>query len=215
MVDYEKKSLVLEMKLDSYARRLSWLNFKSNAEHVPLSDLEIAEIDDLRALESSFLTGEFNSLETGEIYKGFDLWNEAKKLNYSYYKRNGRLSSHISSMLKMGDCLFLTLTFTDTVLQKTSSDTRRQYVRKFLKSYSDYYVANIDFGKKNGREHYHAVIFTDKVSNSDWKFGAINFERIVVQEGSNKKLAKYVNKLTNHAIKETCKGNRIIYSKNG
>ena len=115
-------------------------------------------------------------------------------------------------MLESGECLFLTLTFTDATLGKTTEDTRRQAVRRYLKSFGVPYVANIDYGKKNGREHYHAVIQTDHVDYAAYTYGAINGERIRSAE-DYVKLSKYVAKLTNHAIKQTNKRQVIIYSK--
>ena len=115
-------------------------------------------------------------------------------------------------MLESGPCLFLTLTFTDEVLRKTTENTRRQTIRRYLKSFGFPYVANIDYGKKNGREHYHAVIQTDHVDYSAYTYGAINGEKIHSAE-DYVKLSKYVAKLTNHAIKQTNKRQVIIYSK--
>ena len=115
-------------------------------------------------------------------------------------------------MLKNGECLFLTLTFTDEILGKTTEDTRRQAVRRYLKSFGVPYVANIDYGKKNGREHYHGVIQIPRIDYSAYTYGAINGERIRSVEDYTK-LSKYVAKLTNHAIKQTNKRQVIIYSK--
>ncbi len=140
-----------------------------------------------------------------------ELWLEAGKVAHSDYYRTARLRQRVESMLKDGECVFATLTFTDDVLSKTSRETRRKYVTRYLKSQSDKYVANIDFGKKNEREHYHAVIY-GKIDPLQWAYGALNVKK-VKDTSKPEKLAKYVNKLTNHAIKETCKRNAIIYSR--
>ena len=130
-------------------------------------------------------------------------------------------------MLNSGKCLFLTLTFTDKVLDSTSPETRRRYVSYYLKQFGVPYIANIDFGTAdayiddNGnerqgtkREHYHAVIQTDKIDLSEWhKYGAIKLEKIRASQNDNIRLAKYVSKLTNHAIKETTKRACLIYSR--
>ena len=118
-------------------------------------------------------------------------------------------------MMVKGNCIFLTMTFTDIVLNETSYDSRRRYVREYLKSQGDYYIANIDFGEKNDREHYHAVILADKVDYSPWhKYGAIKGQRVNVSVEDAKRLSKYVSKLTNPAIKETTKQHRVIYGRN-
>lgn len=139
------------------------------------------------------------------------LWNEAGKVAHADYYRTARLRERVLNMLSMGQCVFATLTFRDDVLEKTSPETRRRYVTRYLKSQSSDYVANIDFGRKNEREHYHAVIF-GKINPLEWKYGALNVKQ-VKDTSKPEKLAKYVNKLTNHAIKETCKRNAVIYSR--
>lgn len=139
-------------------------------------------------------------------------WLEARKINNCYYHRSLRLKNRITNYLKKGQCIFLTLTFTDKTLNNTSSETRKKYVKNYLKSCSDYYIANIDFGGKNDREHYHAIVVADKVNYSKWhKYGALKGQKINGR-ACEVKLSKYVSKLTNHAIKETTKRNVIIYS---
>ena len=106
------------------------------------------------------------------------------------------------------------ITFISLVLKNTNEETRRKYVTRALKQMSDRYIANIDYGTKNEREHYHAIVVCDQVDHTLWsEYGAINFERIKATSDSVK-LAKYVVKLTNHAMKESVKQNRVIYSKN-
>lgn len=143
-----------------------------------------------------------------------DEWNEACKINYATYKRVKRLKDRISYLLNNGACTFVTLTFTDEVLATTSNDTRRKYITRFLKRFDVPYIANKDFGSKNGREHYHAIIQSQNIDYSLYEYGAINGEKIHNSKNDDIKLAKYISKLTNHAIKETCNGSKIIYSKN-
>lgn len=134
-------------------------------------------------------------------------------LNKARYKRSNRLEGYIEKMLKYGQCSFLTLTFRDDVLQATSEATRRQYVSRFLSMFSPYYIANIDYGGKNGREHYHAIIMHKKnIDLSIWrdKYGSIDIEPIRVKNAEC--LSKYMTKLTNHAIKDTGRSKRVIYS---
>lgn len=141
------------------------------------------------------------------------MWQEAKKINNASYKRTLRLKERIQKMLLMGQCQFLTLTFSNGTLQTTTEETRKKYIRRYLKENSIHYVANIDFGGKNGREHYHAIVLTEKVNYTDWHIhGAIKAEKIKTSEDFTA-LAKYVNKLANHAIKETTRRNHLIYSR--
>lgn len=160
-------------------------------------------------------------------------YDEATKINRSFFKQRSRLAQRLEYILMQEHASFLTLTFCDDVLQGTSEDTRRQYVRRFLASYGALYVANIDYGGKNGREHYHAVI-SARVKPSDWSFGLLNCKSIdyrlskvpkryevlspleqkeKVFRDNKVRLAKYVAKLTNHAIKDTTKRKALIYSK--
>lgn len=176
------------------------------------------------------LTGEIPSfwkryskgLNTNELYdycKKNNLlkeFHEAHKINHAFHGRTKRLQERVKSMLLNGNCLFLTLTFTDATLLETNSKTRRDYVRRYLKSFGVPYIANIDFGKLNKREHYHAIINTSMIDYSPWrKYGNINGEKIRNKdiENDTKKLSKYVAKLSNHAIKETTKRCCLIYSR--
>lgn len=158
------------------------------------------------------------SIETAEELRSFLLkenevfYLEAEKINHASYQRVKRLKTRISHFLESGKCCFLTLTFRDEVLDKTSAETRRTYIRKFLKNLKVPYVANKDFGKDFGREHYHAVVQTDRIDLKSYNFGFI-FAETIHKTKSNVKLAKYIAKLTNHAIKETTKRSVILYSR--
>lgn len=169
---------------------------------------------DLYKLETN---QDFNFDSFLQTYNFFDNQPNLKKvcdnLNKARYKRSNRLEGYIEKMLKYGQCSFLTLTFKDDVLQATSEATRRQYVSRFLSMFSPYYIANIDYGGKNGREHYHAIIMHKKsIDLSIWrdKYGSINIEPIHVKNADC--LSKYMTKLTNHAIKDTGRSKRVIYS---
>jgi len=144
------------------------------------------------------------------------LWKECERINHAYYERVKRLKQRIETMLNNGKNLFLTLTFTDKTLAKTSDETRRRYVARFLKQFDCEYVANIDFGEENEREHYHAVLNTSFINPLSWQYGNLDVKQ--VRNATDKeldciRLAKYVAKLTNHAIKETTKRNSLIYSR--
>lgn len=159
-----------------------------------------------------------------------DEMSEAEKIEKSRKKRQNRLNGKIRNMLEEDvllqeffetkNCAFCTFTFKDEVLEKTSKETRRQYIRKLLKEFSGdigSYVANVDYGKNTQREHYHALIFCPgldgvQLKKMAEKFGYAKIE--FIRKGSNSlALSHYINKLTNHAIKNTAEGNRIIYSR--
>ena len=148
------------------------------------------------------------------IEKDAKAFHEAEKINHASYYRTKRLRERLGSFLtEDGSCLFLTLTFTDTTLSSTSEKERRVLITRFLKRCGGRYVANKDFGRKNGREHYHAVVKADKIDFTEWhKYGAIHCE-VVHRPNSNAKLSRYISKLTNHATKKTTKRSVIIYSR--
>lgn len=134
----------------------------------------------------------------------------------SDYKKRTRLLNRVKNMINK-KCIFLTFTFTDESLASSTSDDRRRYVRRYLNMFSDVYVANIDFGdpiKYTGREHYHAIIQANSVDYSKWKYGSINGEIVYASSKSPEKLSLYINKLTNHAIKDSTTRQHLIYSKN-
>lgn len=128
-----------------------------------------------------------------------------------------RLSAKIEWMVANYDCTFLTMTFTDDYLARTSVGTRRQSISRFLNSLECPYIGNIDFGKENGREHYHAVVGCvvprEKIFEYITKFGNIDLSRVRASKNDYKRLAKYVSKLANHAVKVTTKRNSIMYSR--
>ena len=157
--------------------------------------------------------------ENLRYYLDYDLSNDlsyeeipaCETIYNSFRKRQSRLKKRIENMITNNNCLFLTLTFTDCVLSSTSFETRKKYVIRFLNALNCAYVGNVDYGSKNGREHYHCVVAIDNLSCYDWHYGAINFKRIINR--NSLALAKYVAKLTNHALKETTNNSRIIYSR--
>lgn len=144
--------------------------------------------------------------------EGKVIYHEAEKINLAFYARVKRLKNRIARLLLSGRCYFLTLTFTDDVLASTTAQTRRRYVTRFLKSQSDDYCANIDFGSENGREHYHAVIRADSIDMTPWDRLGFSKAQKIASADDYTPLAKYIGKLSNHAVKSTTRGSRAIYS---
>ena len=142
---------------------------------------------------------------------------EAYRMNESYKKRIQRLKSKIQGIFnnKEGRVYFLTFTFTDDSLNSTNEFKRRRYVREWLNKYTIDFVGNIDFGEENDREHYHALVNAKTIDSSTWynKYGAMKWELVRYDKNSTTKLAKYINKFLNHAIKETTKRQHIIYNR--
>lgn len=142
--------------------------------------------------------------------------NEVEKICNASIQRTKRLRSRIENMLLSGSCLFLTLTFNDSTLNDSTAEERRKYVSRYLKQFNCMYIANIDFGSKNHREHYHALVNCDSIDLTCWrKYGNINVQRVRNNsiELNKSRLSKYICKLSNHAIKETTKRSCLIYSR--
>lgn len=132
----------------------------------------------------------------------------------SQHRKKTRVKKKIGGIVEDNEAVFLTLTFDDKVLSTTSKETRRRYVRRFLKQVSDVYVANIDYGKLNGREHYHAVV-NKSVNLAYWhKYGGIKAEKIRSKADDTERVSKYISKLSHHALKNRGDMTRLIYSRN-
>lgn len=130
------------------------------------------------------------------------------------YHKTARVRSRLRKFFASGEeVYFLTFTFTDSVLESTSADTRKQYVRKWLSSHCLDYVANVDFGKKNNREHYHAVaLCSSRPDMSDWlsRCGGFKCRRVSKDNPVYvKRVPQYINKLSNHSTKNFSKSNLI------
>ena len=168
-----------------------------------------------KACRQSFAENDRSALEALESVYGHNCIKVAKSLNSARYKRKQRVSSRIGETISLGECVFLTLTFTDDVLASTSQDTRRQYVRKYLKKHSAIYVANIDYGGKGGREHYHALALSGDFDYKEWhKYGAIKGEKVRSSDDDITRTSKYIAKLSSHAMKvNDGVAPRLIYSR--
>lgn len=161
-------------------------------------------------------------------------------VNKNRYARVTRLKERVSTYVKQDYGFFITLTFRDNVLAETNPSTRRKYVQRWCNKWLNSYVANIDFGGKNGREHYHCIgdgetylddKFTFRQASNEWfsKYGAVQIKRIRPTMCKDEKMSederyqlsitrtcKYVSKLTSHAIKEsTGKAWNLLYSADG
>lgn len=206
-IDYKYKSIILKTDL---CKRISAIDKRTylNAIEGIVGD---KELDD-----------KYFDLLMSYDYKAI---SEARKINKASYGRVKRLRERVADMLTNGHCIFATFNFSDDVLNNTSADTRKQYVRKYLKSFNCQYIANIDFGtdkeytdrkgikrKGTSREHYHALVRIDKLPMT-WQYGYSFLEHVRIKDKTDIKLSKYISKLSNHAIKETTKRCCLIYSR--
>ena len=132
----------------------------------------------------------------------YNNWNEITKWLYAIEN----IPTHKKYLL-----LFGTLTFTDKTLESTSKRTRQRYITKFLSENTFHYIANIDYGSKNNREHYHFIAMVeDKIECNNWKYGASRFQFIPLTKKDVKSVKNYLLKLNNHSYKESTRQERII-----
>lgn len=150
--------------------------------------------------------------EMEEIFTSQENYKSLFQIYKARQNRVKRMSDKIDIILNKGDCGFITLTFKNEVLENTNEQTRRKYVTRYLKNEFVSYVANIDYGAKNGREHYHAVVLFPKNYKIEeeklWKYGF--FLNKSIKNKDAKALATYIGKLKSHALKKS--GCRFIYS---
>lgn len=131
-------------------------------------------------------------------------WSSVAKAKNAKKKQKQRVYARLATMAECYDgMLFITLTFSDDVLNNTSHSTRKKYVLRFLEGARDY-VGNVDYGKKNGREHYHIVTDSNEtIKNADWNYGFSNKKTVHVGRNSQIAIGKYISKTANHSGKET------------
>ena len=198
MVDYKHKQAYLTLKLDILQRRISKWYFRS---------LQETHINDQYLIldKKANMIKKFNKKYGKKAYETMELFNHAK------YKRKIRIRDKTQNIVSSGTALFLTLTFTDQVLDSTNQLTRRRYVQRWCKSNSKVYVFNLDYGTLNQREHYHAIL--EAQSTSTWNYGFKNSKRIRTSGTDVERTSKYISKLTNHQIKKSASLSRIGYSR--
>lgn len=134
----------------------------------------------------------------------------------SFRKKTTRLRNRINRILTNDNLFFITFTFDDDKFRNKklpSQKTLRKYVLRWLESYTNDFVGNVDFGAENGRIHFHCVcsLIESKVNHKTWTKGAINFK--VINNKNDKALSLYVNKLCSHALKESTKNQYLLYPK--
>lgn len=152
-------------------------------------------------------------------------WELMDNINKNRWKKKRRIEERIYFYVASSNAWWITLNFNDHALS-LSEDTRRQYVRRYFAKHYPHYVANIDYGSNKeyidrkgnkriatNREHYHAVILSDNRPNIQWEHGFSHIEKINIHKLSLHKITLYITKLSNHALKNSTKNKRIIYSK--
>ena len=149
-------------------------------------------------------------LSIEEFYNCRIIYNNFRQRKYKNKERIIKWIYGIKAIKKYNKCkiVFGTLTFNDKILNSTNKDTRRKYVNRFLNDNTIEYIANIDYGKVNNREHYHFLALIDKKIDSKKWNSIINFKKVNIE--NPKQTINYVLKLNNHTFKESTKNERLI-----
>ena len=136
------------------------------------------------------------------------------------YQKCSRIKKRFVYLLTRFDYIwFVTFTFDNYYINK-SDRTKRDLMKSVLNTHDFKYMLNIDYGKKNEREHYHCIIGTNidfDVNQYIQSFYPCHCLAIQCKRGKNdfKRLLKYINKLTNHCLKSTTRNRRMLYNFKG
>lgn len=208
-MDTEKRKELLENgKYKDFCRRRREAIQQDRAKEMYKTEQTYIELTgEIR--ERDVLNAEFFGLEEGEAL-------ECERIRRSRSEQRRRVQEHLDFLLNQDvtDVYFATFTFTDEYLNSTKPNTRKQRVRRLLRCCDDY-ILNVDYGKENGREHYHAIIslrkgsytVTDKKKTKIDLFekyastGFYSLEKVKKDGKSAKRLARYETKLTMHSVK--------------
>ena len=130
-----------------------------------------------------------------------------------------------------GTCTFNDMQFYKKNGKEIKERTRTTKVNNWIMSHFEYAVVNIDYGKKNEREHHHFVGVLKKseelekvktksktgykmyeLKNKDYKLGfepTLELVEYDPQDYNMKKLSNYLLKINNHENKSTTKNRRF------
>ena len=179
----ELKQIIIKNKLHREVGKLS------------LKDYRLFQMEHNGIYYPSLINYSYQELEN-EIKEfinlnGYTTYKVATNVNHASYKRTARLKERIREAVASGSAWFITITFSPETLENTNEQTRRKYVSRWLKSLTPFYVANIDYGKEKGREHYHAVITSDERPPKSWSYGFIDILKVKTTENDTKRISKY------------------------
>ena len=172
-----------------------------------------------------------------DLYPNFysEYW-EVDKLLKKQHSRRKRVRKYIRRMIEHRGynipCL-VSLTFSDDCLKSTTFATRKGYVRDYLNSIYPDWFACVDYGKENGREHYHAIAlfpcdlgffkFVKKrktfmlpaCPRFDWSYGFYSIRPLVVDSQDIYKTLNYAFKSSSYAFKSSDDSIKPFHKRNG
>ena len=171
-----------------------------------------------------------NSLILYNKYKRFCFENnlEVKKIKKyesilsSRYQKISRIKKRFIYLIARYKRLyFITFTFDDKHIDLCDR-SRKDLIKSSLYSFSPdiKYICNIDYGKINERLHYHCIVATndygDLKTHLENVYPSFTYtEEIRLSKSDIKRTSKYINKLSNHAIKDSTRRSRVLYNFKG
>ena len=160
------------------------------------------------------------------------------QINNNKRQKGCRLKNHISYYMRKGyKLVFATFTFNEDTIKKDKKYRKETITRTLNKNKNVIdYIGNVDYGKENGREHYHYILILKKdfkpitkIStikskkirkfkevtnlNIEYKYGFTTYELIGKEEKDRDKIKNYITKLTLHGMKQE-ERNQLITKRN-
>ena len=146
-----------------------------------------------------------------------------KNLLDNRYHKTSRIKKMIIYMLSRRKYMyFITFTFNNNYINKCDR-TKKDLIKNVLNDVIDndfLYMLNVDYGTTTEREHYHCLLATDYLFNIsnylDLCYPCFTkTEQVRIDNKDISRLSKYINKLSNHATKQSTHYNRIYYNFKG
>jgi hypothetical protein len=120
-----------------------------------------------------------------------------------YYDKRSRIYKRCKAILERPHCKFVLLTISEDWNDIEYHDKIERAAKQWAKKYMTHYIGNRDYGEdesKTERIHWHILGNTRDLRIADsWKYGWIKFKYIY--DPNEKRLGRYIIKLTNHALK--------------
>jgi len=134
----------------------------------------------------------------------------------SRYEQIKTIRNRVDEIISNDHAYFITISIAPDHYGKSKEIYHRKL--KEAMSVASRWIANEDWGDRNGRYHFHALAcFKDQYDYSThdhtmkilWAYGSIDFQPIYCK--NSEAIANYIAKLSNHCIKE--KTGLIFYSR--
>jgi hypothetical protein len=133
---------------------------------------------DYTKAHKALFNGDYSLMDDFWCCFGDDITRVCRNINKSRYDKAKRCKDRVEDSVTCGNAYFITLTFTDEILSKTNEKTRRRYVSRAFKAIGYRYVANIDYGDKTHREHYHGIIEPLPFCLASWTNGKREYKDV-------------------------------------